>query len=150
MKSKKTSKAKKHEEKGDNLIIKKKIASALKEYQKALEIDPNLEGIYDKLIAAKDMLGHEWNMEDFAESVSWVMKKQEKDNPLIKQIHARLTPEWKKATKLAMNILAAEDENETGKLIEELVLMGDIATRALVGILLDFKKAMGPKSKEGE
>lgn len=149
MKAKKIGKAKKHEEKGDKLIAKKKAALALKEYRKAHELDPNLEGIYDKLVAAKDMLGHEWNMEDFAESVSWVMKKQEKDNPLIKQVHAQLAPEWKKAIQLAMNILAAEDENKTGKLIEELVLMGDIATRALLGMLLDFKKA-AIKSKGGE
>ena len=30
----------------------------------------------------------EWGMEDFAESVSWAMAKQEQENPAIRQVHA--------------------------------------------------------------
>lgn len=73
--------------------------------------------------------------------MSWVMQKQELESPAIKQVHAKLTPEWEMATKLAMEILHAPDEAMAGMLIERLVAMGEVATRATIGILVDLKKA---------
>lgn len=83
----------------------------------------------------------EWDIEDFADSVFEVMQKQERENPAIRQIHARLTPEWERAQFLAMNIIAGTDEKRTGEMIEELAGLGETATRALIGLLVDLNKA---------
>jgi tetratricopeptide (TPR) repeat protein len=132
-------KAEKHEHKGDELLARGKSAKALSEYRKALHLDPERRGIYDKLLAAKDQLPGEWTQEDFAESLSWAMNKQEQEHPSIRQLHAKLTPEWKRATELAVSILAAPEDMDMSSRVEELIAMGEIATRALLGILLEFK-----------
>lgn len=146
-KKKIVSNAQKHIDKGDGWMKKKKPGKALIEYKKALACDPDLKGIYDKLIAAHDLTPREWDEKDFAESVTWTMKKQEQENPPIKQVHARLTPEWKKATELAMRMFVSEDKESVKKLTEELVAMGEIATRAMIGILLDIKHAGAEKNQ---
>lgn len=134
------SKAKRHESKGDKLISKGKINEALKEYKKSLNALPTPE-ILDKLTDAKHSIKGEWKKDDFAESLFWTMQKQELIHPPIKQVHARLTPEWKKATKYAMQMLFTDDEKSRSDIIEKLVQMGEIATRALIGVLLDLKSA---------
>lgn len=139
-KKKTVSKLQKHIVKGDELMASKKAKKALKEYRRAMEIDPDTDGLYDKLIHAHDEATCDWDVEDLAESVSWTMKKQEKENPYLKQVHAKLSPEWKKASELAIRIMMTEDGENAKKLTEELVAMGEIATRALVGLLSDFKK----------
>ena len=134
-------KAAKHEAKGDDLLAKGKLEKALKQYRKALEYDPDRTSIYDKLVETRDQIPGEWAVEDFAESVSWVMQKQERQHPPLRQVHAQFTPEWEEATELAMKILAAPDKETRDKLIEKLVAMGEIATRATIGLLLGFKEA---------
>lgn len=134
-------KAKKHEKKGDEFFLKGKFDKALKEYRTAAEAGPDLPEIYNKLVKTKDMMGGDWKMEDFAESVSWVMKGQEKEHPPIKQIHAKLSPEWKNAQFLAMGIIAGADKKRTGEMIEELARMGEIATRALIDLIIELKNA---------
>ncbi len=128
------------EAKGDKLLAKGKPKRALKKFKKALEIDPDRISIYDKLTKARDMLPDDWKMEDFVESVDWVMKKQEVEEPTIKQVHARLSPEWDEAKKLVWNIMIA-DEDRAKILIEELVEMGEIGTRAAINTILEFKQA---------
>lgn len=137
-----------HEAKGDDLLAKGKPAKALKEYKKSMEEDAKRPGIYDKLIKAHGEISDEWKMEDFAESVTWTMKKQEQEHPPIKQLHARLSPEWKKATELALDVLYAVDEESAAVKAEQLVAMGEIATRALIGFLMDLKHASIAKPKE--
>lgn len=143
-KNSKTTKAKRHETKGDSLMAKGKAEAALKEYKKATRELPTPE-IYDKMHAAKDALTLKWDKEDFVESLTWTMQQQELIHPPIKQVHARLTPEWKTATDHAMQILLIDDDEKLGKVIEEMVEMGEIATRALIGILLNLKKSTGQK-----
>jgi tetratricopeptide (TPR) repeat protein len=146
-------KAARHEAKGDALLAKGKLVKALKQYRKALEQDPNRTSIYDKLIQTRDQMPGEWKIEDFAESVSWTMQKQEQQHPPIRQVHARFTPEWEAATDLVMKILASPDKETKDELIEKLVAMGEISTRATIGLLLDFTKAAeakGERSQEGE
>ena len=133
-------KAKKHTEKGDRHFAKGKIDKALKEYRKALELDPENAEIYDKLTNAHNETKHEWDMKDFADSVSWIMKKQELNEPQIRQVHAALSPEWKKAQTLAFEILNLDDEKIIHSKIEELISMGEVATRAIIGMLLEIKK----------
>ena len=141
-------KAARHEAKGDALMAKGKLAKALKQYRKALEHDPNRTSIYDKLIQTRDQIPGEWEVEDFAESVSWAMQKQEQQHPPIRQVHARFTPEWEAATDLTMKILAEPDKETKDGLIEKLVAMGEIATRATIGLLLDFKEAAQETTEE--
>ncbi len=134
-------KAERHVRKADALLEKGKLEKALKHYRKALAADPDHPDIYDKLLAVQDKLPGDWEMADFAESMSWVMDKQEREHPPIRQIHARLSPEWKQAAEQITRIMIIEDDAARGALIEELVAMGEIATRAAIGLMLDFKKA---------
>lgn len=133
-------KASRHEARGDEWAGKGKHKRALGEYRKVLELDPDRAGLYDKLIATRDLIPGEWKEEDFAESLGWVMKKQEQEHPPIRQTHARLSPEWTKATTVAIQVITEEDEERRRASIEELVAMGEIATRAMIGLLLDLKK----------
>ena len=134
-------KAGKHEAKGDAHAAKGKHDKALKEYRKALDDDPDNTALYDKLIRAQDAAPGEWGAEEFAESVGWAMAKQEKEHPTIKQTHAKLSPEWAAAVALAVDILHEEDEAKQREKIEQLVGMGEIAARAMIGLLLDLKNA---------
>ena len=140
-------KAAKHEIKGDSLFSKGKFEKALKEYRKALESEPESAEILDKLISTHEKIPGEWGMEDFAESLGWEMKRQENEHPAMRQVHAKLTPEWKEATKLAVDILGEEDEEKRGEKIERLAAMGEIAARAMIGLLLDIKN---PPAEDGK
>lgn len=138
-------KASKIEAKGDRLLAKGKLKRALKKYKKALEHNPAHKGIYDKLMETRDKLPGNWKMEDFIESVDWAMQKQEQEIPSMRQVHARLSPEWKKASDLALKILAEGEQNRSETFIEELVAMGEIGTRATIGLLLEIKAGAGRK-----
>ena len=137
----KTQKIQKLIKKADKFLSKGKIKKALKKYKKALDLDPSQTHIYDKLIEAKDMTSKEWKQNDFIESVSWAMKKQEQENPTIKQVHARLSPEWNKATELVFKLLSSEDEEHINSIVEEIVSMGETGTRATVEIILNLKNS---------
>lgn len=144
---KKTGSAEKYEKKGDEYLAKKKPEKALKEYQKAFKKDPSLKGLYDKLTKAKDAIPGDWELKDFVESVDWTMKKQETESPRVKQVHARLSPEWTTATKFAIEILGCTDEDRQTKLVENLAGMGEIATRAVIGLLIEFKNKSSIKQE---
>lgn len=146
----KETKAEKHETKGDAHALKGKHDKAVKEYKKALDLDPENAELLEKLISARDMAPGEWGMQDFADSVGWAMKKQEKEHPSIRQVHARLTPEWKAATGLAVEILSDSNEATRGEKIEKLVSMGEIAARAMIGLLLDIKNPPTEEEREEE
>jgi lipopolysaccharide biosynthesis regulator YciM len=142
-------KARKHALKGDSLFKKGKLEKALEEYRRAYELDPETTGILDKLQAAHDRAGGEWHMEDFAESVSWTMEKQARENPLVRQVHAKLTPEYAKATELAISILTKKSPEECGGEIEKLIGMGEVATRALIGMIFELKRAALERESAG-
>ena len=75
-------------------------------------------------------------MEDFVESVSWTMSKQELEEPAIRHVHARLSPEWKKASDLAIKVLMTPEEDEAlPGMIEEFVSYGETGTRVLIEIM---------------
>ncbi|MFH1829769.1 MAG: tetratricopeptide repeat protein [Pseudomonadota bacterium] len=141
-------KAAKHESKGDKLLEKGKLDKALAQYRKALEMDPDLPGIFDKLIKVRDELGDEWKLKDFAESVCWTMEKQAQEYPPIRQVHAMLSPEWKMAMELALSILGSPRDEPKGEDVEDLVGMGDVATRVLLAILFDLKRTSKTKPDE--
>ncbi|PIU57061.1 MAG: hypothetical protein COS89_05270 [Deltaproteobacteria bacterium CG07_land_8_20_14_0_80_38_7] len=121
---------------GDELALKNKFEKALKKYKKALEKTPDNTSLYNKLISTKDKIEKNWGMDDFVESVSWAMEKQEIEDPAIKQLHIKLSPNWDKATKLALKIITIDDKDKDfSKLIEEYILLGNVGTLVLIDIL---------------
>lgn len=146
---KKTEKQKHKAEKlvreGDEHSLNGKFSKALKKYRKAHELNPDHEGLADKLLDMHEKaLGEsEWELEDFAEHVGLAMEKQEHEHPPIKQTHAKLTPEFKDVTNLILKVLQEDDDAKAGPLIEELVGHGEIATRALIDLLRSMKKGLG-------
>lgn len=127
---------------GDELASKGRFDKAMKKFRKAHELDPDHEGLYDKLIEihGKAVGEEKWDMKDFAEHIDLVMHKQEHDYPPIKQVHAKLSPEWKQVSDLVIRILDEDDDQKAGPLIEDLVSKGEIATRALIDLLRVMKK----------
>lgn len=81
----------------------------------------------------------EWGMEEFVESVDAVMQNQEKQNPAIKQIHAKLSPDWKRVSNHLARLLSLTGEAEIEKLREEIVAEGEIASRVLIDFVLAIK-----------
>ncbi|MBN1282233.1 MAG: tetratricopeptide repeat protein [Proteobacteria bacterium] len=142
-------KALKHAAKGDSHFQKGRYDRALKEYRRAEEIDPSLPGIYDKLNQAHDRQGSEWKMDDFARSVSWTMEGQAQRSPPIRQVHAMLTPEWREASEIAYRILAARGQEDVSADVERLVGMGEVATRALIGVLLEIRQKFEAPAEPG-
>jgi tetratricopeptide (TPR) repeat protein len=138
-------KAEKLIEEGDEHSLNGKFSKALKKYRKAHELDPEREGLADKLLDMHEKaLGEsEWELEDFAEHVGLTMEKQEQEHPHIKQTHAKLTPEFKDVSNLILKILQEDDDEKVGPMIEDLVSRGEIATRALVDLLRSMKKDVG-------
>lgn len=82
----------------------------------------------------------DWEIQDFVESVDGVMQEQEKNNPEIKQVHARLSPEWKQVSEKISKFLMAANEEEASKLREEIVSQGEISTRVLLDFLMSIKQ----------
>lgn len=84
-----------------------------------------------------------WVLKDFVDSVDKVMQEQEKENPAMKQVHARLSPEWKKVSEKIGHLLTLTDENQIDQLREEIVGEGEIAIRVLIDFLLAIKSQAG-------
>jgi hypothetical protein len=141
-------KADKLEAAGDKLATKGDFKKALKKYRDAAKEDPGRAALYDKLVGSLEKAKPEWKEEDFVESLSWTMKKQELEEPGIRQVHAKLTPEWKRVTELAISALNAPDEKIFVKYSEELVASGEIATRVLLELLRMIKYP--PQEGQGE
>lgn len=140
-KAKKPDKATKLEKDGDKLAAKGKHKKALIKYRKALECDPDRPALYDKMVEMLDKKTDDWKLDDFVDSVSWTMKKQELSEPAIRQVHAKLSPEWKKASDLALKIILAQDDDESlPNLIEELVTCGDTGTMVLIEMMRQILK----------
>lgn len=82
----------------------------------------------------------DWTLEDFVESVSQTMETQAREHPVLHQVHAKLTPEWKDVRLLALRTLETMDNAEAALLTEKLVARGHLATRVLVDLLRSFSK----------
>lgn len=78
----------------------------------------------------------DWELKDFVKSVDTVMQRQEQENPELKQVHARLSPEWKTVSEKLARLLSLRDEIELAKLREEIVAAGETATRVLIDFLM--------------
>lgn len=81
-----------------------------------------------------------FGLKDFVSSVDKVMQKQEKQNPALRQVHARLSPEWKRVSEKIGRLLTLTDEEAVEKLREEVVAEGETATRVLIDFLLTLMR----------
>ena len=87
----------------------------------------------------------EWGLKEFVKSVDTVMQKQEKENPALKQVHARLSPEWQRVSDKISKLLVLQEEKAIENLLEEIVGEGEIATRVLIDLLLTIMQKAPPK-----
>lgn len=85
-----------------------------------------------------------YELEDLVEEIGAVMENQESENPNIKQIHARLSPEWKVASEKVAKWLMSNDEGEIDRLREEIISDGEIGMRVLMDLLLSIKNQKQP------
>jgi len=126
--------------KGDKQFKSKKYKKALDYYSRANEIDPDNQAVYDKMITAHLQLKEDWDDEDLAMSLTWTMKKQELENPALKRVHARMTPEWEHINTLIKQLLLAKDEGEETKLLSQIIDHGEQAVYPLLEFLMGIKK----------
>lgn len=135
--------------KGDAALNKGKPKDALKYYKKALKFNNEEASIFSKLIAARESIDEEWSQEDFVEFMEWSLAEQGHENPGLKQVYARLSPEWKETWELAMGLFSAEG-NEIPSKIEELVSRGGISVRVLSDIIIQFASYSQNKTDEAD
>ena len=133
-------KAAKLEQKGDALISKGKIKRAVKKFRKAVEYDTSRTDIYEKLLKAREQLGDEWKVADFVESVDFVMQQQEKENPEMRHLHVKLSPEFENAKMVVMQIIATKDQSEAESLTKKLCALGETGTRAAIDAIFEIKR----------
>lgn len=134
--------------KGDEYMKKGKPKKALKKYLEAKEVDPKNPDVYDKLIESHASSTDEWTKEDFIESMSWLMTKQEIEHPKIRALHQRLSPEWRDISDLISKMLGAKDEVEEEKHIEDLCRHGENALRPLIEFILALKHIKDAPSED--
>lgn len=133
---------------GDKLAKKGKFGRALKKYKKARKFDPERADLYDRLVNTHEKSTEEWKLQDVAESVGWVMEKQELENPAIKLLHRRLSPEWNQIIEKISTLIMCEAEDQECKIIEEIQSFGTEAVYPLIYIILQIKKGATEKKKE--
>ena len=133
--------------KGDRLLTKGKSKRALKKFKKAHAFDPDNKEIYDRLVSSHDQATEDWEIEDVVESVSWVMEKQELENPALKMVHAQLSPEWNEITEKIVSLIQCEDESTEANIIEEIKAFGEEAIYPLIFTLLQIKKGASDKNE---
>jgi vacuolar-type H+-ATPase subunit I/STV1 len=131
--------------KGDKLATKGKNRRALKKFKKAHKFDPNNKDILDRLVKSHDDATKDWEIEDMVESVSWVMEKQELDNPSMKMLHAQLTPEGKAVSEKIVALFQSESEEDENKIAEEIKSFGTDAIYPLISTILQIKKGASEK-----
>ncbi|MBI4366735.1 MAG: hypothetical protein HY543_07955 [Deltaproteobacteria bacterium] len=121
---------------GDRLLAKGKSRAALKKYRAAEALDATQPRIYAKLIDAHAAGASEWTAADLATSLAWEMRRQELAHPALREVHARLQPEWDAVMRRVRDVLRAEDAATVRRLTEEIVGYGADAVRPLVEFLL--------------
>lgn len=132
-------KALKHEEKGDQLAAKENFREALAEYIASESLDPTRPEIYEKLIETHKRFEHEWVEQDFTDSLTWTMRKQELLNPQIRWVHETFTVEYQEVKTLIQGLLAAMDPETEVRYMEKILAHGDKAVLPLLHFALSVK-----------
>src|SRR5262245_14677925 len=125
------------EAKGDRYAGRQDLQKALKAYRSACEADPDNPAIYGKLIEVKGQLQEEWSEEDFSETLSWTMRKQELENPGIKEVYEVLSPEYNEIKQTIFRMLTTPPELRD-PLIAKIKNYGIKAVRPLLDTLLSL------------
>lgn len=129
----------KHEKEGDRHRDKGSHRKAITSYRKALDFDEMSVVLLEKLVATLDACKEAWTEDDFADSMTWTMQRQELLDPAFKRINARSTPEYKEAATFIKNMLTAKSREDETAAVESLVTLGADALYPLVDYLLTFK-----------
>lgn len=129
----------KHEKEGDRHRDKGSHRKAIASYRKALDFDEMNIVLLEKLTAALDACKEAWTEADFADSMTWTMRRQELVDPVFKRINARGTPEYKEAATFIKTMLTAKTRDDETAAVESLVALGADALYPLVDYLLTFK-----------
>lgn len=135
-----TEKAQALEKKGDRLFAKEKFSKAFQTYEKSWEWDSERPSIYPKLIESFEKLDREWTQEDFELTLSWTMRQQELENPEIKHVHEKFTPEYQEVQKLIQQFLVSPTDVESQALREKILANHELATSALLDFLQRIKE----------
>lgn len=130
-------KAEKLQAKGDKLSEAEKFEKALEAYREAQQADPENPEIYEKLAHTQSQIEKEWSEKDFVESMDWVMKKQEIENPDIKDIYASLDPEYQHIKQLIAQMLMTEPAERT-PLLQKIKSYQAKAVQPLLDILISI------------
>jgi tetratricopeptide (TPR) repeat protein len=142
-------KSAKLEAKGDKLVNKGKYQRAIKKYKKALKYNDENAALYEKLISTKDQISGDWDKKEFSESLDWLMKKQEIENPRLKHVHDRLTPEWETVSKLIAELLDSKPDDED-KIISKIRDYRETAVQPLIDFILSLKESMDKNQGTGD
>ncbi len=141
-------KAKKHESKGDKLAGKGKFKEAIAEYRKSEGFDSARVEIYDKLIETQNRIKEEdWHEEDFADSMTWTMRRQELLNPQLRLVHETFSVEYREVNRLIQALMAAASEEQESKIIDAILSYGEKSSLPLIHFMLSIK-SMALKSEE--
>src|SRR3990167_7012164 len=128
-------KAKKLEKKGDQHREKKEYKKAMKAYRDALEANSENSSIYEKLLEMQSALELDWDEKDFLETMDWTMKKQELENPQIKNLHESLTGEYQKIKRLIAQMIGSPPD-QRDRLIQQIKEFKEKAVLPLLDTLL--------------
>lgn len=140
-------KAKEHESKGDELAGEGRFKDAVAEYRKSESLDSRVE-IYDKLIETQNRIQEEeWREEDFADSMSWTMRRQELLNPRLRLVHETFSVEYRDVSRLIQSLMAAGSEDQESNFIDAILAYGPKANLPLIHFMLSIK-SMALKSDE--
>ena len=143
-------KAQKHESKGDKLAAKGKFRQAIDEYQKSETLNPDRAEIYEKLVETLNRFEHEWNEQDFSNSMTWTMRHQEILHPEMKLVHQTFSVEYKEVQKLLQRLMLALGPEMESKLVAEILSYGEKANLPMLHFLLSLKAVAGaPPPPEG-
>lgn len=143
-------KALKHESKGDKLAAKGKFRQAIEEYQKSEMLNPDRAEIYEKLVETLNQFEHEWSEQDFSNSMTWTMRRQEILNPGMKLVHETFSVEYIEVQKLIQRLMLALGPDVENRLVDEILSYGERANLPMLHFLLSLKAVAGaPPPPEG-
>ncbi|MBF0491474.1 MAG: hypothetical protein HQM15_01680 [Deltaproteobacteria bacterium] len=125
------------ESQGDDFRSRQNWEAAFEAYQASEEFNPNNPQIYDKLIEMKSALTQEWKEADFTQTLSWTMKKQELENPNIKNLHETLSVEYGQIKQLIAQLLLSPEEFKE-LLLHKIKAHGEKAVLPLLHTLLEI------------
>ena len=91
--------------------------------------------------AKKESSQKEWGISDFVGSVWSVMEEQAEKNPSLKNLHAKLEPEWNRISQKVTALIREKDEALSAKLTDEICSFGEKAVLPLIDVLLNLTEA---------